>query len=61
MFNPNPQIIWDLTQTRFHGKMKAEDEYKEHSETIKYDEPETNYSLRKPLIGRDFIVPICVR
>ena len=35
MFNPNPQIIWDLTQTRFHGKMKAEDEYKEHSETIK--------------------------
>ena len=35
IFNPNPQIIWDLTQTRFHGKMKAEDEYKEHSETVK--------------------------
>jgi len=35
MFNPNPQIIWDLTQTRFHSKMKAEDEYKEHSETVK--------------------------
>ena len=35
LFNPNPQIIWDLTQTRFHGKMKAEDEYKEHSETVK--------------------------
>ena len=23
MFNPNPQIIWDLTQTRFHGNMTA--------------------------------------
>jgi len=35
MFNPNPQIIWDLTQSRFHGKMTAEDEFKEHSDTVK--------------------------
>ena len=35
LFNPNPQITWDLTQGRFHGQMKIEDEFKEHSETIK--------------------------
>ena len=35
MFNPNPQIIWDLTQSRFHGKMTAEDEFKAHSDTVK--------------------------
>ena len=35
MFTPNPQITWDLTQNRFHGKMKIEDEFKEHSETIR--------------------------
>jgi len=35
LFTPNPQITWDLTQNRFHGKMKIEDEFKEHSETIR--------------------------
>ena len=35
LFNPNPQIIWDLTGDRFHGQMKIEDEFKEHSETMK--------------------------
>ena len=35
LFNPNPQITWDLTQDRFHGQMKIEDEFKEHSETMK--------------------------
>lgn len=35
LFNSNPQITWDLTQGRFHGKMKIEDEFKEHSQTIK--------------------------
>ena len=35
LFTPNPQITWDLTQTRFHGKMKIEDEFKEHSETLR--------------------------
>jgi len=35
LFSPKPQITWDLTQGRFHGQMKIEDEFKEHSETIK--------------------------
>ena len=35
LFNSNPQITWDLTQGRFHGKIKIEDEFKEHSQTIK--------------------------
>ncbi len=30
LFTPKPQITWDLTQGRFHGKMKIEDEFKEH-------------------------------
>jgi len=34
LFNPHPQIVWDLTQNRFHGKMKFEDEFKEHIEAI---------------------------
>tara|TARA_B100000029_G_scaffold510797_1_gene603191 strand:+ start:1398 stop:2408 length:1011 start_codon:yes stop_codon:yes gene_type:complete len=35
LFSPKPQITWDLTQGRFHGQMKIEDEFNEHSETIK--------------------------
>ena len=35
LFSPKPQITWDLTQNRFHGKMKIDDEFKEHSETVK--------------------------
>ncbi|MBL76714.1 MAG: hypothetical protein CL763_07320 [Chloroflexi bacterium] len=35
LFTPKPQITWDLTQGRFHGQMKIEDEFKEHSETLK--------------------------
>ncbi len=35
LFSPRPQITWDLTQGRFHGQMKIQDETKEHSETIK--------------------------
>ncbi len=35
LFTPKPQITWDLTQGRFHGRMKIEDEFKEHSETIR--------------------------
>ena len=34
LFNPTPQIIWDQTKDRFHGKMKFEDEFGEHSETV---------------------------
>ena len=35
LFSPKPQITWDLTQGRFHGQMKIEDEFREHSETVK--------------------------
>ncbi len=35
LFSPKPQIIWDLTQGRFHGQMKIEDEIREHSKTIR--------------------------
>jgi glycosyltransferase involved in cell wall biosynthesis len=49
LFNPYPQIIWDLTQNRFHGKMKVEDEFKEHAEAIemikKIDNMKVNYGL----------------
>ena len=35
LFTPSPQITWDLTQGRFHGQMKIQDEFKEHSETLR--------------------------
>ena len=34
MFNPTPQIIWDLTKERFHGKINYEEEENEHQKTI---------------------------
>ena len=34
MFNPTPQIIWDLTKERFHGKINYEEEEEEHEKTI---------------------------
>ena len=49
IFNPNPQVTWDLTKERFHGKMKIEEEFKEHSKTIKiiseFFEMEIDYGL----------------
>lgn len=32
LFNPEPQIVWDLTKNRFHSKMKFKEEFKEHAE-----------------------------
>jgi len=34
MFNPTPQIIWDLTKERFHGKINYKEEENEHQKTI---------------------------
>jgi glycosyltransferase involved in cell wall biosynthesis len=51
MFNPNPQITWDLTQNRFHGKMKVEDELKEHSQTIEIIKDKTNLDVNYDLIS----------
>lgn len=34
LFNPIPQIIWDLTKERFHGKINYKEEENEHQKTI---------------------------
>ena len=51
MFNPTPQITWDLTQNRFHGKMNVEDELKEHSETIEIIKNKTNLDVNYALMS----------
>tara|TARA_Y100000310_G_scaffold124289_1_gene123031 strand:- start:608 stop:1252 length:645 start_codon:yes stop_codon:yes gene_type:complete len=51
MFNPHPQITWDLTQNRFHGKMKIQDEFKEHSDTIEIIKNKTNLNVNYGLIS----------
>ena len=51
MFNPTPQITWDLTQGRFHGKMKVEDEFKEHSDTIEVIKNKLNLDVNYGLIS----------
>ena len=51
LFNPNPQITWDLTQDRFHGQMKIEDEFKEHSETMKIITKEIGLEVNYGLVS----------
>ena len=51
MFNPHPQITWDLTQGRFHGKIKIDDEFKEHSDTIETIKNKTNLDVNYGLIS----------
>ena len=51
MFNSHPQITWDLTQGRFHGKMKIDDEFKEHSDTIETIKNKTNLDVNYGLIS----------
>lgn len=51
MFNLHPQITWDLTQGRFHGKMKINDEFKEHSDTIEIIKNKTNLNVNYGLIS----------
>ena len=51
LFTPKPQITWDLTQGRFHGQMKIEDEFKEHSETIKIISKLTGIDVDQGLIS----------
>ena len=51
LFNPNPQITWDLTGGRFHGQMKIEDEFKEHSETMKIITKEIGFEVNYGLIS----------
>ena len=51
MFNPYPQITWDLTKGRFHGKVKIEDEFREHSDTIEIIKQKTNLDVNYGLIS----------
>ena len=51
LFTPKPQITWDLTQGRFHGQMKIEDEFKEHSETIEIISKLTGINIDQGLIS----------
>ena len=51
LFNPNPQITWDLTQGRFHSQMKIEDEFKEHSETMKIITKEIGLEVNYGLVS----------
>ena len=51
IFNPNPQITWDLTQGRFHGKIMIEDEFKEHTDTIEIIKNKTNLDVNYGLIS----------
>ena len=51
LFSPKPQITWDLTQGRFHGQMKIEDEFKEHSETVKIISEHTGIEVDYGLVS----------
>jgi hypothetical protein len=51
LFNPNPQITWDLTGGRFHGQMKIEDEFKEHSEAMKIITKEIGFEVNYGLVS----------
>ena len=51
LFNPNPQITWDLTQNRFHDQMEIEDEFKEHSGTIKIITKEIGLEVNYGLVS----------
>ena len=35
MFNPTPQIVWDLTKERFNGRIDYKEEEEEHQKTMK--------------------------
>ena len=55
LFNPNPQITWDLTQGRFHGQMKIEDEFKEHSETMKIITNDIGFEINRDILHNEMI------
>ena len=50
-FNPHPQTTWDLTQSRFHGKVRIDEEFKEHSDTIEIIKNKTNLDVNYGLIS----------
>ena len=50
IFNPTPQIIWDLTKERFHGKINYEEEDNEHQKTIQKINEIGKFVINKKLI-----------
>ncbi len=51
LFNPQPQIVWDLTKNRFHSKMRVEDEFSEHAKTIEVISKKLNIKVDNGLIS----------
>jgi len=51
LFNPSPQITWDLTKGRFHKQMKIEDEFEEHTKTIKMISDSNNIEIDYGLVS----------
>jgi glycosyltransferase involved in cell wall biosynthesis len=50
LFNPIPQIIWDLTKERFHGKIKYTEEDNEHQKTIEIIKNIGKFQINNKLI-----------
>lgn len=51
LFNTQPQVVWDLTKSRFHGKMTFENEFNEHAKTIEEINKCLHYQLDHGLIS----------
>ncbi len=50
LFNPIPQIIWNLTKERFHGKIKYSEEDNEHKKTIQIIKNIGKFQINNKLI-----------
>ncbi len=50
LFNPTPQIIWNLTKERFHGKIKYSEEDNEHKKTIQIIKNIGKFQINNKLI-----------
>jgi glycosyltransferase involved in cell wall biosynthesis len=50
LFNPIPQIIWDLRKERFHGKIKYSEEDYEHQKTIQIIKNIGKFEINNKLI-----------
>lgn len=51
LFNPIPQIVWNLTKERFHGKINYNEEEEEHKKTIQMINDVGNFQINNKLIN----------
>lgn len=51
LFNPIPQIIWNLTKERFHGKINYNEEEEEHKKTIQMINDVGKFQINNKLIN----------